>query len=438
MKIALVHSRQDPGGKTIRRELDRLLATSRSSRFPLEDHEVSFHETEGRLIEQDGLDRSVRADLIIFLSRHASIEPVPVLTTHVTGNIGKAELGGRSGSLAVAAPAWMHAVLQGLTRHAPPGYRVSYEVTHHGPSEISTPSLFVEIGSTEKEWTDEEAGRAVALSVLEATLPDTIPVVGIGGTHYARRETEIALQSRAAFGHIVHSRDAGLVDAAMLGLLAEKSGARAVYLDRKALTPQENERLSDIIRQAGLLRISESELVGLKNLSLGSWETITALAREIDPRADVTVSGELGEGAFRILRLPPELFSEALRAGAGALKEGLGKIPVAWLSSPASPVMPVFITTEEKSPGVLNDLISLCVTLISRGENTAIEGDSLVIRRSKFDPSKARRLGVPEGPLFGELMRGRTLSIDGRDITPDMVRTSENVRIRIPGMERKI
>jgi D-aminoacyl-tRNA deacylase len=100
--------------------------------------------------------------------------------------------------------------------------------------------------------------------------------------------------------------------------------------------------------------------------------------------------------------------------------------------------MPVFITTEEKSPEVLNDLISLCVTLISRGENTAIEGDSLVIRRSKFDPSKARRLGVPEGPLFGELMRGRTLTIDGRDITPDMVCSSEIVRIRIPGMEKKI
>ena len=436
MKIALVHSRQDPGGKTIRRGIDRLLSSSGRSRFPLEEHNLSFHETDGRLIEQDGLDRSIIADLIIFLSRHTSLDPVPVLTTHVTGNIGKADLGGRPGSVAVAAPAWMHIILRGLTQYAPPGYRVSYEITHHGPSELSTPSLFVEIGSTEKEWTDERAGEAVARAVLEASLPDTIPVVGIGGTHYARRETEIALQSRAAFGHIVHSRDAGLVDAVMVRLLAGKSEARAVYIDRKALTPQETSRLSGVIREAGLLRLSETELINLQRLSLDSWELIMRLAREIDPGAEVAVSGLLGEGIFRVLQFPQDLLKEAIRAGAGALKEGLEKIPVAYLSSPGLPVMPVFITIEEKSPEVLNDLISLCVTLISRGENTAIEGDSLIIRRSKFDPSKASRLGVPEGPLFGELMRGRTLTIDGRDITPDMVCSSEIVRIRIPGMEK--
>ena len=436
MKIALVHSRQDPGGMNIRTEIDRLLFSPRISRFPLEAHDLSFHETDGRLIGQDGLDRSVPAELIIFLSRHTSLDPVPVLTTHVTGNIGKAELGGRPGSLAMAAPAWMHAVLRGLSRYAPPGYRVSYEVTHHGPSELTTPSLFVEIGSTEKEWTDEQAGEAVARAVLEALPQDTIPVVGIGGTHYARRETEIALQSRAAFGHIVHSRDSGLVGAEMLNLLAEKSRARAVYIDRKALAPQETGRISTVIREAGLLRLSETELIQLRQLSLESWETIRSLTREIDPGAEIIITDMLGEGNYRALQVPPELLREALRAGAEALKEGLGEIPVAYLSTAGSPVMPVFITTEENSPEVLNDLISLCVTLISRGENTAIEGDSLIIRRSKFDPSKARHLGVPEGPLFGELMRGRTLSIDGRDITPEMVCSSEIVRIRIPGMEK--
>jgi D-aminoacyl-tRNA deacylase len=438
MKIALVHSRQDPGGKTIRRGIDRLLSSTGRPRYPLEDNDLFFHETDGRLIEQDGLDRSVQAELIIFLSRHTSRDPVPVLTTHVTGNIGKADLGGRPGSVATAAPAWMHTVLRGLSRYAPPGYRVSYEVTHHGPSELATPSLFVEIGSTEKEWTDERAGEAVARAVLEASLQDVIPVVGVGGTHYARRETEIALQSRAAFGHIVHSRDTGMVDNGMIRLLAGKTGARAVYIDRKALTPQETGRLLSVIRETGLLRLTETELINLKQLSIESWERVRVLARQIDPSAEVTVPGMLGEGAFRILQFPPELLREAIRTGSEALKEGLGQIPLAYLSTPGSPVMPFFITTEEKSPDVLNDLISLCVTLISRGENTAIEGDSLIIRRSKFDPSKARRLGVPEGPLFGELMRGRTLTINGRDITPDMVCSSETVRIRIPGMEKKI
>ena len=120
----------------------------------------------------------------------------------------------------------MHAVLCNLKKNAPEGYQATYEVTHHGPTELSTPSFFVEIGSTEKEWTDARAGSAVALSVLEADPTDTVNVLGIGGTHYARRETEIALRSRAAFGHIVHSRFVASLDPAMLAALAEKSHAR--------------------------------------------------------------------------------------------------------------------------------------------------------------------------------------------------------------------
>jgi D-aminoacyl-tRNA deacylase len=437
VRIALVHSRQDPGGRNIRANLNRLLSAPRRNRFPLEAHDLLFLETEGRLIEQDGLDQSISADLILFLSRHASVNPIPVLTTHVTGNIGNADLGGKPGSLAVAAPDWMHAVLCGLSRHAPPGYRVSYEVTHHGPSELITPSLFVEIGSTEKEWRDEQAGEAVARTVLGASPEDSIPVLGIGGTHYARRQTEIALSSRTAFGHIVHSRDSGLVGPEMLDYLVKKSRAEAVYIDRKAMYPGEVARLIAIVREGGFLRLSETDLLQLRHLSLKVWQAIRGLARTIDSTAEMNITGMVREGVLQVIEIPPELLVEALRVDGAALKEGLGRIPVVYLSTREMPVMPVFITTEENPPGILNDLISLCVTIISRGENTAIEGDMLVIRKSKFDPSVARRLGIPEGPLFGELMKGNTLNIDGREITPDMVCTSEMKRIRIPGMEKK-
>jgi D-aminoacyl-tRNA deacylase len=437
MRIALVHSRLDPGGKNIRDNLDCLLSSPVNRPFPLKRHDLHFLETEGRLIEQDGLDRSVPADLIIFISRHASIEPVPVLTTHVTGNIGAAELGGKPGSVAVASPAWMHAVLCGLSRHAPPGYRVSYEVTHHGPSELSTPSFFVEIGSTAKEWTDRSAGAAAARAILEAEPGDTLAVLGIGGNHYARRETEISLRSRVAFGHIVHTRDIGLVGEAMLHLLMEKGGADAVYVDRKALKPGEVNRLSSLIQEEGFLQVSESELLQLGFLSIKRWKSARNLARSVDASSELHVNGKIGENGLRVIEIPADLLIEAIRVDASALREGLDRIHVAYLSTPAMPVMPQFITAEESTPDVLNDLISLCVTIISRGENTAIEGDMLVIRRSKFDPSSARRLGIPEGPLFGELMKGKSLNIEGREITPDMVCISEIKRIRIPGMEKK-
>jgi D-aminoacyl-tRNA deacylase len=436
MKVALINSRQDKAGMNIRYHIEHLLDTIVPGGDQDQNRTYDFYDMAERLIHAEHFDARIDADLLIFLSRHYSANPVPVLTVHVTGNFGAAEVGGTPRTLAPAAPAMMQATLRALKKHCPEGYRVSYEVTHHGPTGLSHPSFFVEIGSTEKEWTDPVAARAVAESVLSASSMNPVPLIGFGGTHYATRETEIALTTRGAFGHIAHTREIPMLDEELVHAMMAKSGAVAAYIDRKALDREELRNLTGMLNRLSILRLSESEIMAMGHLSWNTYRTVRVMAEQVSSGARCYVHNLQGEGRLCTVRVHPDLIGETVKSDETGLIQSLDNLPVVHLSTRENRLLPEFITYEDHSSQIINDLNTLCVKIIRNKENTATEKDTLIIHKVRFDPHKARNLGVPAGPSYKHLVAGQAVEIDGRMITPDMVSSCSEIKLHIPGLEK--
>jgi len=235
---------------------------SQDGRFRLVDIE-EMH------VFQDGLDRRLEnaglpASLIIFASKHRSKEEISSLTVHCTGNPSDdARLGGCPKSLAVSSPAAMKSILMEMKRLAEQKglkYDVTLEVTHHGPTELSVPSLYAEIGSTEVQWKDPEAGEVAAKAILEVSL-DKVPVaIGFGGGHYAMRQTGLLFETIISFGHNFPKYKLEFLDESLIRQAIEKSKADFAYFDRKSMKSEERKKISEILEKLGLSVLKESEI----------------------------------------------------------------------------------------------------------------------------------------------------------------------------------
>ena len=156
------------------------------------------------------LDRDFHAETIIFASRHSSESGQRSLTVHATGNPTNSALyGGRPKSLAWADPGRMKTALLTLNEKTQElglnGYTVSLEATHHGPTDLEVPVMFVEIGSSPEHWNDRLAGEVVASAVHSAATTQHVgkPSVGFGGGHYSTKHTEANMNQDFAIGHIL-------------------------------------------------------------------------------------------------------------------------------------------------------------------------------------------------------------------------------------------
>ena len=171
---------------------------------------------------------------IVFLSRHRAASGRPSLTVHPIGNWGKADYGGLPGEVSGASPVWMTGLLLKIYENRLPGYDVCFEATHHGPL-IETPTMFLEIGSSENQWGLREPAEALVKSLLELEPAKGIKVVGIGGGHYTPRFTEATLSHRVCLGHIVANYGVPSLTPELLKNAIKASGADGIYFHKKGM-----------------------------------------------------------------------------------------------------------------------------------------------------------------------------------------------------------
>jgi D-tyrosyl-tRNA(Tyr) deacylase len=143
-------------------------------------------------------------ETIIVLSTHKSKIKEKIMTAHYPGNWDKAEMKGKERTLNIAPTNLLKNISLEIKKEAEKiGWAFSLEVDHHGPTGNS-PIIFVEIGSTEEEWSDQKAARAMANAVINGVVNETryTPVAAFGGGHYPKSFNKIQLENRYAIGHI--------------------------------------------------------------------------------------------------------------------------------------------------------------------------------------------------------------------------------------------
>ena len=179
-------------------------------------------------IRADGIDSIFKKntgfsiDDVLILSRHVSRSNTPAMTLHAIGIPGvlpygeQGNSGGENGLLVPPskyfASLFRRMNLLAREKKLNLDFDLTLETTHHGPI-LTTPTLYIEIGSTENEWSREDVADCWAEVISDVLVmfggrstyfnPDSDVMIGFGGGHYAPRHKAVILNSDINIGHII-------------------------------------------------------------------------------------------------------------------------------------------------------------------------------------------------------------------------------------------
>jgi D-aminoacyl-tRNA deacylase len=197
---------------------------------------ITLHISDNNLLFLEGLDyKYPNTSCFIFLSQHRSQANIPALTCHSTGNFGKNVFGGKEKELGISCP-WIqkqYLIELNNKRDNVPSYDIIIESTHHGPTSLDKPILFIEIGSTEKEWIDENAANTVCSSLFKVITKENSVCkkvgIAIGGTHYPTKFNKLLLDSEYGLGAVAAKHDLPFLDNFLIEQMIHRNIEKVTY-----------------------------------------------------------------------------------------------------------------------------------------------------------------------------------------------------------------
>ena len=375
--------------------------------------------------------------LLVFASRHSG-ETGQLLTAHHTGNAGAADYGGEPSAFARACPNAHARVLAALADHAPEGYDVGMECTHHGPTAVGAPSMFVEVGSSQSEWDDPAAARAVARAILD--LRDVSPdrpgadrsrrqLVGLGGGHYAPRFERVVRETDWAVGHLLADWGLTALDEAVTD---DRERTRQAVLDRVfekskaayALVDGDRPGLEATVADLGYRPVGETWVRETSGVDLGFARAVeravTTVAEGLRFGVAAPGTDEEVRGEWTVETLPRDLLDEAFGIDREQTRAAVADTALAFETAEGGtrPTETVVLSEASDRERIVERLVDV---LGIRYDSLERRNGALLAREEVFDPDLARTLGVPEGPAFGRLSDGQPVEVDGETIPPGAV-----------------